>query len=949
MTFPFPLNPRNGQQVSYTNSKGRLMVATYSSVKNEWEVETALPPSNIITSTPEFNVLPTADQQSVVWDQLQGKWVAKLLTYKTKDLTDVESTVDPTNNQILKWNAGRQLYEPSDLPGGEVLQATSDQVGVQVGTTDADKVAAIYTVLKPTGTAKQGDVLLVSKGTVVANQGSVGSWYYTGTVWVLGASIGNGGTPKPTINYRGSTATPQVPGALAGDLDVVSEVNNAQINVYDGANYAAVLTEIGIKQWIAAGSLFQGTLPNKTVLGTTLPTPAANNKGFYWTWTGAASTALVPADFSNGGGFTTTLQVGDWIQSDGTKYVHVPSDLMSKLRWEGVGSFKTWADQSWETQTLVFHNGKLYRSQQAIVTGDVAPDAVGSKWSNITPTYNIGDLLNVDTTNVAAALPYLKYNSLTTKFESSGINLDDLANVKADTKADTTALADKDILSYNAADTTWKVNSPAAVAKAGIKFGDLQDARFTPLVDGHFLVYDGANNVWKNTPTVRASVEFLSDVGDVEINAIPDQGDGIAWNGSKWVPNKFGGMGEWKNTVSYPQNSLVLHKNNIWLATASVPAGVEPNTPITTTTVTLATQRSNANFGAVVPGNTSLNTFTGGVPGAWNVGDFYAWTCSETLPYTVPSGFLAGTVITSATGFLVVVDKDGTDGWLGVLGWQLVQNAVKPATVTTSVGGLATNPWKQELNITVEALADVDHARLPANGETLVFNTTKNIWEYSLPASNLAGLTDVTITAPVNGHGLVYENNKWVNKAAAAAVTVADTFLVGTVQQSILTEPQFKAQLSVTDQAKWCLADGRDVSGSKYAQITSRTTVPDLRGAYLRMAGQNAGNTAWNGGTLANFQEDSTARPKNGFSGTTGTDGSHRHMEGGQHWHQTDIPWGGGTAANGVTGAWRNEAGWLHPWTSTEGAHAHNVVINGGGDTETRPKTYSVNYYIRIN
>ena len=31
------------------------------------------------------------------------------------------------------------------------------------------------------------------------------------------------------------------------------------------------------------------------------------------------------------------------------------------------------------------------------------------------------------------------------------------------------------------------------------------------------------------------------------------------------------------------------------------------------------------------------------------------------------------------------------------------------------------------------------------------------------------------------------------------------------------------------------------------------------------------------------------------------------------------------------------------------GNHSHTVTINGGGDEETRPKTYSVNYYVKIN
>jgi len=142
---------------------------------------------------------------------------------------------------------------------------------------------------------------------------------------------------------------------------------------------------------------------------------------------------------------------------------------------------------------------------------------------------------------------------------------------------------------------------------------------------------------------------------------------------------------------------------------------------------------------------------------------------------------------------------------------------------------------------------------------------------------------------------------------------------------------------------KWVLADGRDVTGSKYAQLVGRNTVPDLRGAFLRMAGQNAGNTAWNGGSLNAWQEDSTARPKTAF--TTDASGNHSHsFQRGSNNFSGDIKYtdttfspinanGGGTTVNvGINGA---------------GNHAHTVT--GGGDTETRPKNFGINFFIKVN
>jgi hypothetical protein len=166
--------------------------------------------------------------------------------------------------------------------------------------------------------------------------------------------------------------------------------------------------------------------------------------------------------------------------------------------------------------------------------------------------------------------------------------------------------------------------------------------------------------------------------------------------------------------------------------------------------------------------------------------------------------------------------------------------------------------------------------------------------------------------------------------------------MIGDVKESVLTEPQFKSLLSTADQLKWVLADGRDVTGSRYATVTGSNKVPDLRGAFLRMAGQNNANAGWNGGNLNSFQEDSTARPKTAFTATTSNDGT--------HYHSFSLARYFGAAAHDVNNY--NPGGSRDGTTETTanaGAHTHNVTITGGGDTETRPKAYSVNYFIKVN
>ena len=56
---------------------------------------------------------------------------------------------------------------------------------------------------------------------------------------------------------------------------------------------------------------------------------------------------------------------------------------------------------------------------------------------------------------------------------------------------------------------------------------------------------------------------------------------------------------------------------------------------------------------------------------------------------------------------------------------------------------------------------------------------------------------------------------------------------VGTIIHSMLTTAQFAAEYG----DNWVLADGRSVTGTKYASVTGSSTIPDMRGAFLRAKG----------------------------------------------------------------------------------------------------------------
>ncbi|MCK5355243.1 MAG: hypothetical protein KAJ63_09005 [Methyloprofundus sp.] len=72
---------------------------------------------------------------------------------------------------------------------------------------------------------------------------------------------------------------------------------------------------------------------------------------------------------------------------------------------------------------------------------------------------------------------------------------------------------------------------------------------------------------------------------------------------------------------------------------------------------------------------------------------------------------------------------------------------------------------------------------------------------------------------------------------------------IGTVISSLLTEVQVNTDTDDTNEVdvrkrKWVLADGKDVSGSAYAQVTGNSHIPDFRGVFLRGKnnGRNDGN-----------------------------------------------------------------------------------------------------------
>ncbi len=187
--------------------------------------------------------------------------------------------------------------------------------------------------------------------------------------------------------------------------------------------------------------------------------------------------------------------------------------------------------------------------------------------------------------------------------------------------------------------------------------------------------------------------------------------------------------------------------------------------------------------------------------------------------------------------------------------------------------------------------------------------------------------------------------------------TVTCSGAVGDVKYSILTPSQFAS----VNGACWVPMDGRTITGSALATLTSKTTVPDGSGLFIRNHEYTEGNDPVRavGTAVASIQQDDFKSHNH----TNSTDGSHGHSindPGHKHeWNyyieQDDDGTGG--SYDEFTKRPRDNGNQNVPdaiQTATTGisinsAGSHSHTISNTGGTETRPKNIDFYVYIRIN
>ncbi|MFX0200377.1 MAG: hypothetical protein ACFFCW_30025 [Candidatus Hodarchaeota archaeon] len=153
---------------------------------------------------------------------------------------------------------------------------------------------------------------------------------------------------------------------------------------------------------------------------------------------------------------------------------------------------------------------------------------------------------------------------------------------------------------------------------------------------------------------------------------------------------------------------------------------------------------------------------------------------------------------------------------------------------------------------------------------------------------------------------------------------------IGTILQSMLAPDEFAVAVgdpNIFDASEsgWVLADGqKDITNSRYGQLSGKTTPPDLRGVFLRGMNVNGGQDPDNNRAAGSYQGDALQ----------------------QHHHWTD--------AFKLPPSWtgRRDTDPLG-YTKTGDADALPASVTNVKDArtadETRPKNVAVYFYIKIN
>jgi hypothetical protein len=254
---------------------------------------------------------------------------------------------------------------------------------------------------------------------VVPDQGSL--------LWLGDSRLGQGGWaavagPNLEFRHQGAAAVGTTPGnwrflniqnwvkslindpdqatdTQLGDFQSTIQQRGKELKVWSNGAWHQLYSEVDVRAWIAALSLFEGTIQEVggTVLNvpefSALPDLTLNNQigdiAHYWTFTGTPGYVIQATD-PNGVGRDlpgTVLNPGDWLQvsnrsgdvaAPDLRWSHVGGDLLAKSRGDNLYGLKPWAAGGWEIGSLVVHNEAIWRATGPVSAADTAPGTPAS-------------------------------------------------------------------------------------------------------------------------------------------------------------------------------------------------------------------------------------------------------------------------------------------------------------------------------------------------------------------------------------------------------------------------------------------------------------------------------------------------------------------------------------------------------------------------------------------
>lgn len=152
---------------------------------------------------------------------------------------------------------------------------------------------------------------------------------------------------------------------------------------------------------------------------------------------------------------------------------------------------------------------------------------------------------------------------------------------------------------------------------------------------------------------------------------------------------------------------------------------------------------------------------------------------------------------------------------------------------------------------------------------------------------------------------------------------------VGDIKQSLLTQSQFQSLQGNC----WVRMVGQDVSGSDYASITGKNTLPNTAGRFLRDTGGNAPSLGQNQGDAIRNIVGEAYGSENAMNGASGT-GAFLPLKKGTTGHEPDND-AEGTEFTG--------------WSFSAARALPNGTTTDPVSGENRPINTAVNFFVKIN